>query len=114
MTRNFLNTGEMAVFHAPEGGFSYTAYGPCSTAYEAYQRATNGYDADEVTKVTRINPADRHCEDVTEEVADELAYAFASQDPKLSIPAFVDETEIDMFRGGIAREWNSMREQGVA
>lgn len=115
MKRQFLNTGEIAIFRADEGECSFTAQGPCSTAWDAYQRATKGYDADHTWQVLRLDLEGRIFEDVTDECGDELAWIFASQDlPQAAAPAFVDRSEIETFTKGMRRDWKRMRQQGVA
>lgn len=118
MKRKFLNTNEIAIFCQPkdmEGMNSAVIKGPCETATDAWLRISKGYDAEHIDMVLRGTIEDRHLEDVTEEVGDELAFYFADQDlPESTAPAFVDRGEIQTFVHGIRNEWQRMREQGVA
>jgi len=118
MTRPFLAHDEFAVFLQPqdmEGVNSARVQGPRKTALDAYLEAEKGYDTFHFTRVIRVNLDDRHAEDVTDEVGDELAYHFAKNDlPESCAPAFVDRSEIETLVGGMRREWISEKRQEVA
>lgn len=95
--RQFLTSTETAIFSGNEGEPAFTANGPCKSASDAFQRATQGHDADHVHTVIRCDLTAGTCEDVTRDCGDDLAYWIASEDPIVSVPAFVDADTIDGF-----------------
>jgi len=114
MNRPFLTSTETAFFRGKEGEPAYVATGPCKQASDAFQRATQGHDADHVYSVIRCDLSSGTCEDVTRNCGDDLAYWIASEDPIVSVPAFVSEDEVEAHIAAIQHDWNRMRAQGVA
>lgn len=118
MKRKFLGTNEVAIFSQPahmDGPNSSTVHGPCEDIETAWMRASAGYDMCHITKVVRLDEETWTGENVTDEVADALAYLFASEGtPIENAPSFVDPVEVEMFSAGMRREFMGMRRQGVA
>lgn len=104
MNRPFLTSTETAFFRGKEGEPAYVATGPCKQASDAFQRATQGHDADHVHTVIRCDLSSGTCEDVTRNCGDDLAYWFAEDDRLVSVPAFVDPDTIEGFNAYFAHE----------